>query len=104
ISALQCHPAVPPTSATHQCPAVPPISAPISATQQCHLAVPPNSASSATSQCCHQHCPSVSRISATYQFRRSVPHHQCRLISVAYQCPAVLPIHATSSVPISAAY
>ncbi|CAI9579753.1 unnamed protein product [Staurois parvus] len=37
-----------------------------------------------------------------------MPAHQCRLsippISASYQCPLVLPIHATSSVPISAAY
>ncbi|CAI9611451.1 unnamed protein product, partial [Staurois parvus] len=48
ISALQCHPAVPPTSA-QQCPGVPPTSAhkcsavsPISAPHKCHPSVLPS--------------------------------------------------------------
>ncbi|CAI9538486.1 unnamed protein product, partial [Staurois parvus] len=74
ISALQCHPAVP-SRASHQCcPAVMPVS---------------------DHHCC---------ISVQHNQCLLINAHQCRLISAAYQCPSVLPIRATSSMPISAAY
>ncbi|CAI9541874.1 unnamed protein product, partial [Staurois parvus] len=92
-------------SATHQCcPAVPPTSAP-QCPHQCHPSVPPIISAQ---QCCQL----VPPISGAYQCL-SVPiivAYQCSIISAASsvrvpQCHlSVLPIHATSSVPISAAY
>ncbi|CAI9570320.1 unnamed protein product, partial [Staurois parvus] len=101
-----------PSSATHLCPAVPPICAhppvpstvlPVSAASQCPavMSVPPISA-------VYQYPLSVSPISATNQCRISVPPicdtslvlpisaaYPCHLISAAYQCrPSVPPISA----------
>ncbi|CAI9551069.1 unnamed protein product, partial [Staurois parvus] len=90
---------------------------PVSAAQHCDPSAPPASAQqcrqsvlsvNATQQC----CPPMPPISA-YHCCISVQHHQCHLISAsssvpltsaAYQCPLVLPIHATSSVPPISAY
>ncbi|CAI9594243.1 unnamed protein product, partial [Staurois parvus] len=77
ISAQQCRPEVPPTSA-HQC-----------------LSVSP---SSATHHAAYQ-CPSLLHINTA----SSMPPDQCPRV-LPHQCNLSVPIHATSSVPISTAY
>ncbi|CAI9611025.1 unnamed protein product, partial [Staurois parvus] len=83
---------------------MPPISAPSSAAHQCCLSVPSSSAAyycrpSVLPISAHKCCPSVPISAAS-----SGPPHQCPPVP-PHQCSlSVLPIHATSSVPISAAY
>ncbi|CAI9563080.1 unnamed protein product [Staurois parvus] len=77
ISAQQCHPSVP-ISASHECPAVPPNSC----THQCCPAVPPVSAIISAQQC---------RLSVQQNQCLLINAHQCCLISAT---SSVQPISA----------
>ncbi|CAI9585187.1 unnamed protein product [Staurois parvus] len=105
-----------PSSATCQCPSMPPISA-----HQCHLPVPISASYQCPSELPFSVTYQLLPISATYQCCLSVPYmsaafqcpsvmpvnaHQCLLLVPPHQCPSVPPISAhqcSLSVPISAA-